>query len=69
MECKSKILLGCILTLLGTFALVHGSSQQQTNHALSVASMPLLLDLETKLIDNLEDYANELEQKLQIFRR
>ncbi|XP_016950819.1 prolyl 4-hydroxylase subunit alpha-2-like [Drosophila biarmipes] len=68
MEGKGRKLPGYILTLLVLLAVVHGSSRQQTFHALSVASMPPLLDLEAKLIDNLEDYANELEQKLQMLR-
>ncbi|XP_017000434.2 prolyl 4-hydroxylase subunit alpha-1-like [Drosophila takahashii] len=65
MDCKWKKLPGYILILQVIFAAVHGNSKAQPNHALSVASMPPLLDLENKLIDNLEDYANELEQKLQ----
>ncbi|XP_043655495.1 prolyl 4-hydroxylase subunit alpha-2-like [Drosophila teissieri] len=56
-----------ILFLLLIVALTWGNSLEQ-HHALSVASMPPLLELEKKLIDNLEDYANVLEQKLQVLR-
>ncbi|XP_039493327.1 prolyl 4-hydroxylase subunit alpha-2-like isoform X2 [Drosophila santomea] len=56
-----------ILNLLLILAPTWGNRLEQ-HHALSVASMPPLLELEKKLIDNLEDYANVMEQKLQVLR-
>jgi len=41
----------------------------EESHCTSVAGMVKLLDLEVQLIDNLEDYAVELEKKLETVRR
>ncbi|XP_017039324.1 prolyl 4-hydroxylase subunit alpha-2 isoform X2 [Drosophila ficusphila] len=41
----------------------------EESHCTSVAGMVKLLDLEAQLIDNLDDYARELEKKLEIVKR
>ncbi|XP_017076155.2 prolyl 4-hydroxylase subunit alpha-1 [Drosophila eugracilis] len=68
MICKGKQIPGFILTLLVLLTLAYGQSSMNGDHALSVASMPPLLELEKTLIDNLEDYANALQQKLETLR-
>lgn len=41
----------------------------EQSHSTSVAGMVQLLQLEVELIENLSNYANELEGKLNIVRR
>ncbi|KAH8382956.1 hypothetical protein KR009_005997 [Drosophila setifemur] len=48
---------------------VRGEEQAEESHCTSVAGMVKLLQLEADLIDNLSDYANELERKLDNVRR
>jgi len=59
------MLLTCQLLLLLLIRQVRG----EESHCTSVAGMVNLLDLEAQLIDNLEDYAVELEKKLETVRR
>jgi len=59
------ILLTCQLLLL--FLIRQGRGEE--SHCTSVAGMVKLLDQEAQLIDNLEDYAVELEKKLETVRR
>ncbi|XP_037728386.1 prolyl 4-hydroxylase subunit alpha-1 [Drosophila subpulchrella] len=59
------MLLTCQVLLLLLVRQVRG----EESHCTSVAGMVKLLDLEAQLIDNLEDYAVELEKKLETVRR
>ncbi|XP_017039415.1 prolyl 4-hydroxylase subunit alpha-2-like [Drosophila ficusphila] len=68
MFCKWIKMSGCFLILLLLPFLVKGKNEDHKSHALSVASMAPLLELEAKLIDSLEAYANRLEEKLQVSR-
>nr|XP_041630374.1 prolyl 4-hydroxylase subunit alpha-2 isoform X3 [Drosophila kikkawai] len=49
-------------------ALIQGEEQKST-HSLSVVTMVPLVNLEEKLIDNLEEYAKAMDHKLQNIRR
>ncbi|XP_017131111.1 prolyl 4-hydroxylase subunit alpha-1 [Drosophila elegans] len=68
MNGKCMLISGFVLLLLLFITLADGISQGPKSHAFSVASMASLLETEKRLIDNLEEYANALEQKLQVFR-
>ncbi|KAH8382953.1 hypothetical protein KR009_005996, partial [Drosophila setifemur] len=50
-------------------SLSNGKSPLKESPALSVVSMVPLINLEEKLIDNLEDFAGELEMKLKVLKR
>lgn len=50
-------------------SLVHGQDDGEKSHSTSVAGMGNLLQLEANLIENLSNYADELENKLEIVRR
>ncbi|XP_033232969.1 uncharacterized protein [Drosophila pseudoobscura] len=58
----------CLLSLL-LLPLVAAGSLTGAEYSLSVVSMKPLVELETKLIQNLDDYVKALEHKLQILRR
>ncbi|XP_016970275.2 prolyl 4-hydroxylase subunit alpha-2 [Drosophila rhopaloa] len=57
------------LMLLTCQVLLHRLVKGEESHCTSVAGMVKLLDLEAQLIDNLADYADELEKKLDIVKR
>ncbi|EDV53037.1 prolyl 4-hydroxylase subunit alpha-1 [Drosophila erecta] len=59
---------GCLLVMLLLSTLVLGHRPLERSHSLSVVTMVPLLELERKLIDNLENYTKALEQKLEIIR-
>jgi len=59
------MLLTCQVLLLLLIRQVRG----EESHCTSVAGMVKLLELEAQLINNLEDYAVELEKKLETVRR
>ncbi|XP_043655490.1 prolyl 4-hydroxylase subunit alpha-1-like isoform X2 [Drosophila teissieri] len=59
---------GYLLVLLFHSTLVLGQRPLERSHSLSLVTMVPLLELERKLIDNLDNYTNALEQKLQIIR-
>ncbi|XP_017131037.1 prolyl 4-hydroxylase subunit alpha-2 [Drosophila elegans] len=63
---SSKWLLPLMLMLL---VLLHHQVKSEESHCTSVAGMVKLLDLEAQLIDNLADYAGELEEKLENVKR
>ncbi|XP_052835127.1 uncharacterized protein LOC128251909 [Drosophila gunungcola] len=67
MNSKYMLISGFVLLLLLFITLAEGQGPGPKSHALSVASMASLLETEKKLIDNLEEYANALEKKLQVF--
>lgn len=54
--------------LLAASCLVCGQYDGEKSHSTSVAGMVNLLQLEADLIENLSNYANELEKKLHIVR-
>ncbi|XP_033164292.1 prolyl 4-hydroxylase subunit alpha-1 isoform X1 [Drosophila mauritiana] len=56
----------CLLVMLFHSTLVLGHRPLERSHSLSLVTMVPLLELERKLIDNLENYTNALEQKLEI---
>ncbi|XP_026850457.1 prolyl 4-hydroxylase subunit alpha-2 isoform X1 [Drosophila persimilis] len=58
----------CLLSLL-LLPLVAAGSLTGAEYSLSVVSMKPLVELETKLIQNLDDYVKALAHKLQILRR
>ncbi|KAH8232583.1 hypothetical protein KR032_009957, partial [Drosophila birchii] len=68
MNFKWMLLPGFLLVLLCLPTLIHGEKQKQS-HSFSVVTMVPLLKLEQKLINNLEEYAKAMNQKLQIIRR
>ncbi|XP_022215457.2 prolyl 4-hydroxylase subunit alpha-2-like [Drosophila obscura] len=53
----------------GSFTPPSPNKAVRGEYSFSVASMKPLVELETKLIQNLDDYAAELEQKVQTLRR
>lgn len=55
--------------LLTCQVLRQAHSTEEASHCTSVAGMVKLLELEDQLIENLSDYANELEKKLDTVRR
>ncbi|KAH8280857.1 hypothetical protein KR054_001717, partial [Drosophila jambulina] len=61
------LLPGFLLALLSLLTLIQGQKEKQS-HSFSVATMVSLVKLEQKLIDNLEEYAKAMDQKLQILR-
>lgn len=62
-----KLLLLAVVLLR---SLVAGQTvDNEQSHSTSVAGMVQLLELEAKLIDNLNNYADELELKLKVVRR
>ncbi|XP_039493323.1 prolyl 4-hydroxylase subunit alpha-2-like [Drosophila santomea] len=58
-----------LLLIYQVLLLLHHQVAGEESHCTSVAGMVKLLDLEAQLIDNLEDYAVELEKKLETVRR
>ncbi|XP_017076188.2 LOW QUALITY PROTEIN: prolyl 4-hydroxylase subunit alpha-2 [Drosophila eugracilis] len=65
---SSKWLLSLVMLLTCQLFLVRQVKAEES-HCTSVAGMVKLLGLEAQLIDNLEEYAVELEKKLEIVRR
>ncbi|KAH8381623.1 hypothetical protein KR093_009551 [Drosophila rubida] len=61
-----KLRLVAMALLLG---MVSGQEDNEKSHSTSVAGMVELLRLEAELVENLSNYANELEQKLQTVRK
>ncbi|KAH8313522.1 hypothetical protein KR067_007435 [Drosophila pandora] len=57
------------LMLLTCQVLRQAHSTEEASHCTSVAGMVKLLELEDQLIENLSDYANELEKRLETVRR
>lgn len=55
--------------LLTCQVLRQAHSIEESSHCTSVAGMVKLLELEDQLIENLSDYANELEKRLETVRR
>ncbi|XP_017000435.2 prolyl 4-hydroxylase subunit alpha-1-like isoform X1 [Drosophila takahashii] len=71
MESKDKqwwLLAGYVFLILILSSVVLGKSTKEKSHSLSLATMVPLLKLENKLINNLDNYTKDLEEKLQIIR-